>query len=375
MITTILLAALCTFTPAAPATRAELQSTLDALSDAAQRGDERAYLANIHADHDEFLHEQTYFARELAKSPPGSVSFTLTNDEIIAGEHSSTATVTLAWSNATRADDGKSARPNPEQSITFPAIFTRDPADPARWKFSGESWLTTSQPGVIVMYEQGQADIAKVTVEAFTAIRPSVEASFALTGSELQTRVQRIKLYKSMPHLQASIALNYTDPLSGWNEPGESIKILPGARTTAASMKTLLAHEFGHVATFAMGVGSRSAPWWVLEGAAELAAEPFSRRPASAGHAEARFLHNSKALAAWPDLADFEHTSQINRGKVYSQGRSMLIFINERFGQSGRNAWLRSLAAGRDLNEASTETLGLSFDELDEAWKAMLAKR
>lgn len=340
--------------------RPELDAALSRLSAVTRQASESKYLALVLAETPEFQHEQAYFAHELAKFPPKDVRFTLTDKPITADDASARGELRLDWTTA----GGR------ERSVRFPARFVRTQVagNPA-WRYAGEAWQTAQAPGVIVMFDESLEATAKATAEAFAAIRPNVEASFGLAGTAFTGQVQRIKLYAAMTHLQASISLNYTDGLSGWNEPGESIKILPGQRASAGELKPLLAHEFGHVATFAMGVGSRSAPWWVLEGSAELAARPFQ---AGDPHADARRWAQQNDLAPFADLADFEHTSGRNKGRVYGQGRSMMVYINDHYGREARNAWLLSIGKGRDLDEASQEALGLTFDELDGAWRAML---
>ena len=50
---------------------------------------------------------------------------------------------------------------------------------------------------------------------------------------------------------------------------------------------------------------------------------------------------------------------------VYKQGQHMLRYISARFGLTARNAWLRAMARGRSLDEATREALGLPFADLD----------
>ncbi len=59
-------------------------------------------------------------------------------------------------------------------------------------------------------------------------------------------------------------------------------------------------------------------------------------------------------------------------GNVYGQGEHMMVYISERFERSGRNAWLRAMANGKSLDEATREVFKMSFDDLDEAWRQAL---
>jgi hypothetical protein len=130
----------------------------------------------------------------------------------------------------------------------------------------------------------------------------------------------------------------------------------------------LVAHEFGHVATFELGAHANKMPWWVLEGVAELSAEQWGRKPQNAVKAWAK----AGRLAPWDGLADFETVEAKWRGHVYTQGHHMLGYVSERFGRDGRVAWLTAMAAGKSIDEASREAFSLSFPDLDAAWRATL---
>ena len=80
-------------------------------------------------------------------------------------------------------------------------------------------------------------------------------------------------------------------------------------------------------------------------------------------------------LAAWDDLTDFRTVKSSLGGHVYKQGQHMLGYISERFGRAKRNAWLKSMAQGAKLNDATQTALGISFVDLDTAWRATLPKK
>jgi len=58
--------------------------------------------------------------------------------------------------------------------------------------------------------------------------------------------------------------------------------------------------------------------------------------------------------------------------QVYAQGHHMVSYVSDRFGRQGRNRWLREMAQGTSLNEATTKALGLSFAQLDKDWRESL---
>jgi hypothetical protein len=250
--------------------------------------------------------------------------------------------------------------------VKFKVVFTRT-AREQPWRFAGERWNEVKSEGVRVLYADGLDETAKRVAEVLPEVRAHVHEGFGLVIEREQT----VKLYNSMRVLQESIYLSYTDPLSGWNEPGEAIKLLSGKRSGAGELKMLLAHEYGHVATFEMGGSASAAPWWVLEGVAELAAEKY------AGRSFERLVHRwaqEDKLAPWDRLADFHNTTEGDMVFVYNQGHHMLAYITQRFGRDARNTWIRAMAQGSSLEDATAKALGETFAQLDQEWRQSLAE-
>lgn len=340
-----------------PSIRSGVEKTLASMTAAATAGDADAWVANIASTDDLFLNEQRYFARDLKKKPPSTLEITMgeftSSDGRIAGP------LTWMWAMPDK----------PARTLSFSAQFIREGDS---WKYAGETWNSFDAPGIRVMFDPGYDELAARTAEAFAAIRPHVEQGFELKDSEFARHTQQIKIYGSMKHLQGSICLSYEEGLSGWNEPGEPIKLLAGRQSSPEDLRRLLSHEYGHCATFALGPKANSMPWWVLEGVAELAAEGFGARVPD--RQVLAWAKNGK-LAAWNDLADFDVVPPRLHGRVYAQGHHMLSYISERWRRQGRNQWLTAMAQGKTIDEASREVMGLSFDDLDHEWRADLDKQ
>jgi hypothetical protein len=176
-----------------------------------------------------------------------------------------------------------------------------------------------------------------------------------------------VKIYPKMRELQASIYPSYTAGISGWNEPGESIKILGRNEMGQDRLDPLLAHEIGHAVSFEFGPEINLAPWWTLEGIAEVAAGLFRDSWERKNQRIAK-LAQSDNLREWDLLADFKGEA-VNHGMhVYLQGWSMVDYIDRTFGKDKRNAWFTRLGHGDTLDQASRSALGLAFDELDAQW-------
>src|SRR5262245_36417104 len=59
---------------------------------------------------------------------------------------------------------------------------------------------------------------------------------------------------------------------------------------------------------------------------------------------------------------------------AYHQGHHMLGYISERWGREGRRNWLKAMGQGKSLDHATQNVLGVSFDELDKAWRKTLTE-
>ena len=339
-----------------PESIAAIKATLAAMTQAVLAGDGPAYLVHVSTD-DPVLHkEQENWAADLTDHVPAEFSLTL-DDINITGPWAE-GELTMAWTMPGAAP----------RDVTYRVGFMR--SDDASWRYAGEVWEQVPDNGIIALYAPGLDEVARTVVEVFPEVRAHVEEGFGVTVHA----VQQIKIYRSMAHLQASIYLSYVDPLGGWNEPGESIKILSRRRARPQGLRTLLAHEFGHVATFVMGDQAGKMPWWALEGVAELSAERFSN-DANRTDALVRNWAKNANLAPWDDMADFRNTPQHWMMHVYKQGQHLMGYVSEVYGRDGRNAWLSAMARGATLDEATRQALGSSFEELDKDWRASLLNR
>lgn len=340
--------------PEPEAVRAQLQIVLDQMELAVLSGEPEAYLAHVWRDDPVFLKEQENWAADLKLHVPAEFELALGEDAPELGDGWAKAMVTMVWTM-------KEGRP---RRVSYPARFV---LVGQTWTYAGEHWEVIKGDRVEARSFPDRAAAAKIVTEVFPEVRSHVEDGFQVSPPG----VQEVKVYSSMAHLQASIYLSYTDPLGGWNEPGESIKILASGRERASSLKVLLAHEFGHVCTFVMGDKAKDMVWWVAEGAAELASERFANS-AKRTDATVRAWAMQNSLANWEDMADFRKTPDKLHGHVYTQGHHFVAYVSERFGRDARNAWLKAITEGKTLDEASQSAFKASFAAIDKEWRESL---
>lgn len=345
--------------PAPDAEVAKLNVLIERMTKAVLATDIAGYMACVDRADPVFLQEQKNWAKDLERMPVSEFSIKAekfrAEAPAVEGPGEIIADLTMNW----KIKDGGSAR-----FLKYAGRFVDRKGE---WLYAGEHWKVMEREGVRVFFDAGRESIATMICEIMPGIRAHVHEGFALTID----RVQEIKLYSSMQHLQQSIYLSYTDGLSGWNEPNESIKMIASAHPDKEGMTSVLAHEYGHVCTFELGPKANDAPWWVLEGVAELSSEFYDDNGQFAQRAVRRMAKNGR-LRDWASLSDFHNTKQADMQMVYTQGHAMLGYISERFGREKRIAWLKAMATGSTIDDASKAIFDQSFAELDSQWRESL---
>lgn len=371
------------------ADRASVELALAEMERAVLAGDAAAYMAQVdrRGGDANFVKEQENWSADFKRHIPKAFTLRIgpkeEDREEVFGEREARFELEIAWTMTGLSRSGKDI----EKTVSFPVRFVLDDAG-GKWLYAGEDWLVLETNGVSareasgrrkdepkdrsvrVKYFAGYDDVARTITEILPDVREHVDAGFELSID----RVQEVKIYPTMPHLQQSIYLSYVDGLSGWNEPGEAIKIKVRPDAGKAGLRSLLAHEYGHVATFELGPKATDMPWWALEGVAELAAETYAQNETRVATRVRGWLEEDN-LAPWAEIADFHNTPRKFGGHVYTQGHAMVGYISERYGRGKRNAWLRAMAQGQSIDDASRSVLGAGFEEVDRAWRAEIAKQ
>ncbi len=357
--------------PPEDAVRAQIEEVLTRMEAAVLASDADAYLACVSDADANFRMEQINWAADLARHRPSAFDLAIGGPGAGDAFTDARAEFTLVM---TYTIDAGHARALPFARASCPVVFTRDDPDgegpePARWFFRGENWIVRAADGFDVRYFPGAEDVVDQVLAAFPVAKAHVDAGF-----EIENRTpQQIKLYRDMEHLKAWVYLSMPDTvLGGWNEPGESIKFMETYARDVRGWTRAFAHEYGHVATWELGDKAKGMPWWVAEGAAELAAEAFDADKGARNDALIRRLAARGELAPWDQISDYDEAPARLKYLAYEQGRHFVGYFSQRWGRSGRNAWLRAITGGATVDAATREVTGMSFDELDAAWRGTL---
>lgn len=343
-----------------------VNQVIKSMHDAVNKVDVGAYMALIDPSDTFFLTEQRAWITDLLEHPVEDIEIAIAwNEPVIAQDDGSAiAPIEITWHI-----EGEEL----DRHFAYPARFEPVGAADGRWVFVGRAWefSDTAIPGVRIYADQLHEDLAMLAGDRVAILRETIASNFQRNTSVKDAKEIVVKIYPDMASLQASIYLSYTDGLSGWNEPGESIKILGRTDFAQDKLDPLLGHEIGHSISFEFGPEITKAPWWALEGIAEVAAQLYRATWNEKTHSISE-LAKSDNLRDWELLTDFRGEANNHMMHVYLQGWSMVDYISRVYGLPSRNEWFTALANGASLNEASIETLEISFDDLDTNWENWL---
>lgn len=350
--------------------RAGVLAACTRLSSAVAAGDADRYLESVDRANPFFEAEQLDWAKDIASRTPERFEFTPIFGIAPATRPDGSVefTVRVSWTMPTT---GPANVPERSTAVEFRAMFTeRD----GSWRYAGEALEELKTSAAVIRYPKGHDDTARDIAAAFPRAKRHVDEGFGLAID----RVEQITLYDSRAVLQFTVypSMFQTDTtLSGWSEPGQSIKFLTNYTRGQAGWTAAFAHEYGHVATWEIGPHAASMPWWVQEGVAELASEAFMaswlrERPGRT----VRELAAKGELPTWDRLSDYRTVEADLRLLPYLQGHHFIGWLSERRGRDARNRWLGLMARdGKPLDEATLEAFGEPFADLDLAWRRAVA--
>jgi len=343
-----------------------VHQVVDAMQSSIENDDPGGFMAQINPSDPVLMNEQRAWFAELDVSPVNDLQISIDPDEPIVLEDDGSVVAPLVYTWQVPSEDKPRIYNMPAR---FEPIGSRD----GQWHFAGRAWeiALTDTPGVRIYSDEVHHDIAQLALQRVPEIRDRIAQDMGIDPAKGGLHEVVVKIYPKMNELQASIYPSYIAGISGWNEPGESIKILGRDKMEQDRLDPLLAHEIGHAVSFEYGPEINFAPWWSLEGVAEVAAGLF-RDSWERKNTRIAKLAQKNDLRDWNLLADFKGEA-VNHGMhVYLQGWSMIDYIDRAFGKDTRNAWFTRLGHADTLDQATTSAMHITFDQLDAQWRAEL---
>ncbi len=307
-----------------------------------------------------FAVEGLNFAADLGRTPQPTATYRFSG--IRTDGPQGRASLALSWER----------QPGQVSRVSLPVVLNRQGEV---WRYGGEAFVALPAGG----FTLDILDVPGLPARA-TSVAPLLPQAAAHVADVLGLQVPAaatVKVYPDMPTLSASVALSL-QPVGGWNEPGEAIKlVLPGGNSPATELLRVLSHEFTHLSvSAAAGPGrDKRLPWWLHEGLADFVARAYwtpgatqSRRERVAGYARGGWVPLS-------ELADFNTVPEDRWTYVYAQGLGLVEFLAA---TKGKEAPMQLALAFADTGEAdgAAQALGFSsFADLETKTRAWLATR
>jgi hypothetical protein len=321
-----------------------------------QVGDKAGYLELIDLSDPAFGLEHSRLADEWATlHPVPDYQLAVSNVSIDGGE--ATGDLTASWTNF----QGE------PRTATWRGTFRNGAVG---WRYAGEDWITTEVPHFTIKYAPGLEEQLENVTQDLPAIYDHVVDTLDYTPAG----TLQIKLYADAAALGANTLLSLPD-INGWNEPGEALKLRYNAEDPY--LTPTIAHEMTHFTNFdRAGTKRTKMPWWLDEGIAVYVSRKFAlirQDNDTATEAVAAWNANGE-LVDWDRMAVYETTPQELWQFVYPQGYVMVRYVSTTFGRDRRNQWLARMATEMDIDQATPAVLGMSFDDLDKAFREWLTQ-
>ncbi|WP_119071851.1 hypothetical protein [Aggregatilinea lenta] len=347
----------------------ELSRVTAGMEQAVMDGDVERYMTTVWPDDPIFVHEQRAWAEDWQASPLGNFEINLSRIDSTDPD-AVTARTTILW---TQVD---ASRSDSSGGTTITAVFRRSGES---WLFAGEDWQTLDTDGFVLHYlESSLADNqrqAEILLQDLPAVYTRITRELDFTPDDPAP----IKLYDSAAMLQTMTRMSMP-ALSQWTAPGEALKLTYGPYSTAPEVSEV-AREYTRHVLYAMAGGEAPYPWWVEQGMGEYGASLFrtlsqrsrvlERIAAVAGGTST----STANLIPWATLAAEPDLSRADRQFAVEQAYTLLLYIHEEHGAEARNAWLQAIAKSTAVEDATQDALGVSFDDLDAAWRDWLPQQ
>ncbi len=342
-----------------------LSRTVAAMEQAVRAADLNAYWQWLYPDDPVFLADQRGWAEDWVAHPLEVFEIDLFGVQQLSAD-TATARMTTRWRLAERDGDSSAG------GATISAIFYRQDE---RWLFGGERWQVADLEGMQLYYFADTVIDESEQAQTMLDYLPAVYTGITHVLGYTPAHTAHIKLYESPITLHNWTRIS-RPTLTRWNVPEESIKVALNDRLTPP-YEPEMGRELALFVFYEMaGEHAEALPWWVCAGVGEYGAAHF--RTYSQRH---RVLRNMAARAAalggmetglWPwDALDTPPVEQAQTSAA-EQAYTLLHYLTETYGDNARNAWLRAIAQGASVDEATRAQLGTDFATLDADWRAWL---
>lgn len=333
---------------------------------AVRTGNYDGYMALVWDGDPLFYAEQAGWAQDWVDNPLSKYELRLFNVQV-TGPDVATARMEVEWGQMDLSLAGSAG------GTTITVEFRLEDGE---WLFAGESWSMLENSGIRLYYFTNEIVNNESQARAVEKYLPEVYTLVTEAFDLAPDDTVHIKIYHTYDALQTMTRMSIPY-LYRWNEPGEAIKIILGPQTTPPDDLDI-ARELAQYLLYQMGDGTHGAfPWWLEQGITEYAASLFrndSQRRRITQPIALRLDSDvpEEQLTPWNDMTERTGFRWVDIQPDVYQAYTMVAYISQTYGAEVRNAWIRAIAAGQPVDEATDAHLGVTFDALDAGWQAWL---
>lgn len=357
-----------------------VEAALTGLVEAVRQGDCSAYLQHVAESSEHFYQEQAHWCASTRDHPLSSFDLQV-SDLHPSGADRVVGQLTKTWQPVERPVT---------QTVTYEAAFVLDGA--GHYRYAGPNWVTTENDRLRLYSFPAQAQLAKDLLAEVTPVWQALAGEFGFTADGPVP----VELYPDEQLLTSAVGDFIPLAVGGYTAPGEGIKVvttvLQGAPVggeakrvdkSIEDLRGVVAHELGHyllhqmaggAAAYKAGGYAQQLPLWLDEGMAEALSAPYKAATDALRRQELAQLVADGEFAPLSRLSDPATMAPEDSWKVFAEGYGMVTYIAERLGQERRDAWVRAVASGRDVETAAAaaEQLGVSLSQLQQDWRSSL---
>ncbi len=357
----------------------KVQATLSGLVEAVRQGDCSAYLQHVAESPEHFYQEQAHWCASTRDHPLSSFDLQV-SDVRPSGADRIVGQLTRTWQPVERPVT---------QTVTYEAAFVLDGA--GGYRYAGPNLITTENDCLRIYSFPAQAQLAKDLLAEVTPVWQALAGEFGFTAD----RPVPIELYPDERLLASAVGDFIPLAVGGYTAPGEGIKVVTTVLQAAPAggeakrvdksiedLRGVVAHELGHyllhqmaggAAAYKAGGYAQQLPLWLDEGMAEALSAPYKAATDALRRQELAQLVAGGELVPLSRLSDPATMAPEDSWKVFAEGYGMVTYIAERFGREKRDAWVRAVASGRDV-EAAAEQMGAPLSQLEQDWRHSLGQ-
>ena len=370
-----------------PDIETELARTTVRMARAVLAQDEEGYFAQVWQGDEVFLAEQRGWAEFWLNEKLVSYTLSLSLIETLS-ETEARARMTVIWKRL-EDDDNQAGgatltvrflKESPTSDIW---LFAGEAWEVARLFWNGTNWLQVWDDGAVpadaeermrVYYlpKHGPIDGTRSAAERMLEDLPG---AYNVVLDELDyapTQLMHVRLYDLSDNLRFMARLDAPPDTMYWNKPNEAVRYAIGTISKLPPEVQDQANGLTEAVLYQMaGNTSANYPIWVLIATTRLIV--------GRNYQTQTWINNDIefALSMLPNTEAIEPEDSPLLQAVVNPlvGHTFLVFVDETLGEAQRNAWLKSLAAGNDLETATPEAFGQSFANMSADWLIWLSQQ